>query len=83
MPITAIYDPDAYAERVITEFKDDHTGADFETRKKLWKSAVVIYEVSQDPEPWIECLRVAALGNGMRVVDVETTIRSAQRKAVA
>jgi hypothetical protein len=36
-----IHDPEAYAARVMTEFADDVTGADFEARKKLWKSAVV------------------------------------------
>lgn len=78
-----VYDPEAYAARVVTEFCDEVTGTDFEARKKLWKSAVVLYEVSPDPEHWIGYLRTAALDNGMRAVDIEATIRSARQKAAA
>lgn len=74
---------DKYLDAVVRDCRDDFAAGfanDYEARQRLWKSSVVIWEVADDPEPWLDELRQIALDT-IRATQIESTIRSAERKA--
>ncbi len=81
--ITLVRNVERYLSAVIAEYRDEcATGFpnDYEARRKLWHCAVVVCETTDDPEPWLDQLRELSPGH-IRPTQVETTIRSAERKA--
>jgi len=76
----AVYSPDRYLTRAIDEFASD-ADATFESRKRLWQMFVLVYELSNDPEPWVDKLLDIAATAGMKQRDIQTTLVSALRRA--
>ena len=79
----SVHNPDAYLAKAICNFRDDCTagfGNVFAGKRALWQVAVNVYEVADDPEPWIGELISIALGC-MRQRHVESAISGAARKA--
>ncbi len=81
MPIRNLY---LYLSAVVGQFREAVTGSadEFEAKKALWKAAVVIFEVADDPRPWLDQLRMIAV-NLIKPNRIESTIRSAERKAMS
>jgi hypothetical protein len=53
---------------------------EFAAKQALWKAAVVVCEVADDPEPWLDELRAIAL-DVLKAGRIETTLQSARRRA--
>jgi hypothetical protein len=66
---------DEYGQTCALGFSDE-----WEAKQALWKAAVVVCEVADDPEPWLDELRVIAL-DVLKASRIETTIQSARRRA--
>jgi hypothetical protein len=75
-----VHSPDRYLTKVVDEFASE-ANATFESRKRLWQMFVLVYELSSDPEPWIDKLLEIAGSTGMRQRDTQTTLVSALRRA--
>jgi hypothetical protein len=75
-----VYSPEKYLAKVVEEYANE-VDATFESRRELWRVCVLVYELSADPEPWIDRLIEVAGKTGMRQRDVATTIASALRRA--
>jgi hypothetical protein len=82
MPI-APTDETAYLKAVMREFRRDtglHKG--YELRRRLWRSAVVVCEITPDGyRDWHLKLAELAYKAGLGEREVVTTILSARRKA--
>ena len=79
-----VRDAARYLSAVVAEYRAEcATGFsnDYDARRKLWHCAVVVFEVAENPEPWLDQLRELSLGH-VRPTQIETTIRSAGLKAV-
>lgn len=76
----SVYSPDKYLAKVVEEFAGE-ADASYESRKELWRVFVLIYELSPDPEPWVDKLLEIATATGMRQRDIQTTHVSALRRA--
>ena len=72
--LTAIVDE--YRETCAAGFSDEYTA-----KQALWKAAVIVWEVADDAEPWLDELRNIAL-DVLKASRIETTIQSARRRAV-
>jgi hypothetical protein len=72
--LTAVVDE--YRETCAQGFPDE-----WAAKQVLWKAAVVVYEVADDAEPWLDELRAIALVAGLKTGQVESTVKSARRKA--
>ena len=75
-----------YLGAVVREFSrecDEGFPNAFDAKRKLWKSAVIVWEIDPEPTARIEQLRETALDYGLRATDVSTTIESARRKAAS
>lgn len=64
-----------YRETCALGFPDE-----WEAKQALWKAAVVICEVADDAEPWLDELRAIAL-DVLKASRIEPTIHSARRRA--
>jgi hypothetical protein len=84
----SIRNTDRYLSAVLDEFRDDCIEGfanEYEAKKSLWHTAVVVFEVADDPEPWLDELRDIALDawerGHYRPRQIEGTINSARRRA--
>jgi hypothetical protein len=75
-----VRNPVAYLTKVVAEFANE-CDATWESRNILWRSVVLAYELSDDPEPWVDKLVDIAEQAGMKQRDVQTTLVSALRRA--
>jgi hypothetical protein len=71
--LTAVLDE--YRETCAAGFSDEYAA-----KQALWKAAVIVWEVADDPEPWLDQLRNIALGV-LKASRIEPTIYSARRRA--
>lgn len=74
---------DRYLRAVLDEYRDDcATGFpdEYAAKQALWKAAVIVWEVADDPQPWLDELRNLAL-DILKASRIEPTIQSARRKA--
>ena len=55
--------------------------ATWESRKKLWQIVVLVHELSNEPEHWIDTLADIATKAGMKQRDILTTLASGKRRA--
>jgi hypothetical protein len=81
--VTLVRNPARYLSALVAEYRAEcATGfaSDYRARLRLWHAALVVFEVSEDPDPWLDRLRDLSLGH-IRPSQIETTIRSAERKA--
>ncbi len=72
--------PDGYLSKVVAEF-DTECDATWESRRLLWRTVVLVYELSADPERWIDTLVDIAERAGMKHRDIMTTVASGLRRA--
>jgi hypothetical protein len=75
---------DRYLTAVVDEYRDDCAGGfpdEYEAKRAVWKAAVIVWEVADDAEPWLDELRTIALVAGLKAGQVESTVKSAKRKA--
>lgn len=84
----SIKSQDRYLTAVISEFRDDCLNGftdEYDAKKSLWHTAVVVFEVADDPGPWLDEIRDIALDaftrQHYRPRQIEGTISSARRKA--
>lgn len=84
----SITNTDRYIQAVINEFSGDCINGfdnEYEAKKSLWHTAVVVFEVADDPDPWLDEIREIALDAFLRghyrPRQIEGTINSARRKA--
>jgi hypothetical protein len=81
--VSGIRNPDAYLAKAVTNYRDDCvTGFSdaFAAKMALWQVAVSVYEIANDPEPWVGQLREIALAH-LKASQIESTVRSAARRA--
>jgi len=79
-----IRDADRYLAAVVSDYRQTcATGFadEGEAKRALWKAAVVVCEVASNPDLWLSELRTIALDT-LKESRIETTIRSAKRRAV-
>jgi hypothetical protein len=80
--IRNVRNPDAYLCKAVCNFRDDCTAGFsdvFAGKRVLFQVAINIYEIAEDPDPWIGELIDIALGH-MKQRHVESAINGAARK---
>lgn len=84
----SIKNTDRYLAAVIEEFRQDCIGGfdnEYKAKRSLWHTAVVVFEVADDPEPYLDEIRGIALDAWLRghyrPRQIEGTINSARRRA--
>jgi hypothetical protein len=79
----SIRNQSAYLGAVISDFAGQVTAGfpdEYAAKTALWKAAVTIWEVADDPDVYLDQLRELTLAC-MRPTRAEATIRSAERRA--
>jgi hypothetical protein len=74
---------DRYLAAVIAEYRAACAAGftdEYAAKQALWKTAVVVCEVANSPEPWLSELRGIA-ADVLKPSRIESTIRSAKRRA--
>jgi hypothetical protein len=78
-----IRDPGAYLAKAVINYRDDCAigfSDDFAAKAALWQVAVNVYEIADDPGPWIDQLcRIAR--DYLKPGQIDSTVKSAARKA--
>ena len=84
----SVRNTDRYLSAVIKEFRDDCIEGfanEYDAKKSLWHTAIVVFEVADDQEPWLDEIRDIALDafqrQHYRMRQIEGTINSARKKA--
>jgi hypothetical protein len=78
-----VRNPDRYLTAVVDEYRETCAAGfpdEWAAKQVLWKAAVVVYEVADDPDPWLDELRAIAL-DVLKPARVEGTLQSARRRA--
>ena len=80
----AVRNVDQYLTAVVGDYRETCALGfpdEWAAKQALWKAAVVVCEVADDPEPWLDELRGIALLDVLKASRIETTIQSARRRA--
>jgi len=78
-----IRNPDAYLAKTVVGYRDDCAAGfsdDFAAKGALWHVALVVYEIADDPAPWIDQLRAIA-ADYLKSGQIDSTVNSARVKA--
>lgn len=78
-----IRNPSRYLDAVVEEYREDVISGfpnEYEAKRALWKTAVIIFETADNPDPWLDEIRDIAL-DVIRPQRIAGTIRSAERRA--
>jgi hypothetical protein len=72
-----------YLATIVEKYRDDCAAGfpdEWEAKGALWKAAVIVCDVADEPDPWIDELCIIAL-DVLKASRIETTIHSARRRA--
>lgn len=79
----AIRNPSRYLSAVVQEFRDDVADGfanEYEAKRALWKTAIIIFETADNPDPWLDEIRDIAL-DVIKAQRIAQTISSARKRA--
>jgi hypothetical protein len=79
---TDVNNPDAYLTTVTSTYQrlcDRGDSREHELRNELWRAALAVFRVADNPEPWLDLLRDASF-ELIKASWIETTITSARNE---
>jgi hypothetical protein len=78
-----IRNPDRYLAKAVTNYRQDCASGFTDVgqaKRALWQVAVNVFEIADDPAPWLDQLRQIAAGH-LKPGQIDSTVNSARRRA--